>query len=81
MQIRARLQHRFPRSEPKSRPAVEALVFLTAKLVDVSTGLLSSKIVTTELQRKAQELRQAGGDILKLAVQQAQTYRTVSRST
>jgi hypothetical protein len=57
----------------KNHPAVEALVFLAAKLLDVSTGLLASKVVTAELRRRAEELRQAGGDILRLAVQQAQT--------
>ena len=56
----------------KNHPAVEALVFLAAKLLDVCAGLLSQKVVTIELRRKAEELRQAGGDILKLAVQQAQ---------
>jgi hypothetical protein len=64
----------------KNRPAVEALVFLAAKLLDVSTGLLSSQAVTTELRCKTEKLRQAAGDILKLAVQTAQA-RTHSNTT
>jgi hypothetical protein len=65
----------------KNRPAIEALVFLAAKLVDVYTELLSSKFVTAELRRKAQELRQAGNDILKLAIQTAQARALQSNET
>jgi hypothetical protein len=62
-----------------NHPAVEALVFLAAKLLDASTGVLSSKVVAAELRRKADELRNAGADILRLAVQQAQALAHCNR--
>jgi hypothetical protein len=53
-------------------PNVESLVFLGVKLMDASARLLNAQTTDKELLRKAEALREAGGDILRLAIEQAQ---------
>src|ERR1700730_14846716 len=56
----------------KNHPNIESLVFLAVKLMSVSAGLIASEATTKDVRREADVLRQGGGDILRLAMEQAQ---------
>jgi hypothetical protein len=54
-----------------NEPNVECLLYLMVKLTHVAAGLLTSRSKSTEIERKARTLRDAGDDILHRACEQA----------
>jgi hypothetical protein len=54
-----------------NEPNVECLLYLMVKLTHVAGGLLTSRSKSTEIERKARTLRDAGDDILHRACEQA----------
>src|SRR5471030_1458605 len=55
----------------KNYPCIEALVYLSVRLLDASANLVSARVSSAELRSRAVVLHGAGAAILRLACQQA----------